>query len=104
VNALPDEQPASIQVQVTEEMADRIDTTGRYQVRGSTVSVMGAFHLVCGEHDGLSDLHATSLEVTQAGKASPAEFDVGEFIPAAALVVAGLVLYGFYLRKREELR
>lgn len=104
VNALPDEQAASIQVYVTEDQASQIDTFGRYQVTGSTVSVMGSFHLACGQHDGLTDLHATSLTVSRPGQSEVAEFSPRDFIPAATLATLGLALFIIYRRRREDLR
>lgn len=104
VNALPGETEATIQVYATADQAAKIDTLGRYQVTGSTVSVMGEFHLVCGQHDGITDLHAASLTVTRPGSQHRASFDAKEFAPALLLVLLGGAFFMFYHRKREELR
>ena len=104
VNALPGDQAASVQVYVSVEQATLIDTLGRYQKTGSTVSVTGKYHLVCGQHDGLSDIHATSLTVLQQGSSQHKNFSFGPFVPALALVGAGLLLFWWYRRKREELQ
>lgn len=104
VAALPGQAEASIQVRVTEDQAAKVGKLGRYQVTGDTVSVMGEFHLVCGQHDGLSDLHAASLTVTRSGNVHRVHFDVGDFAPAVLLVLLGGGFFLLYRRKREELR
>jgi len=104
VNALPEEKAASVQVVVSDEQAALIDTLGRYEKMGSTVSVTGKYHLVCGQHDGLSDIHATSLTVLQQGSSHHTNFELSPFIPAFALVLVGLFFLYMYRRKREELQ
>lgn len=104
VNSLPGEQAASVQVYVSADQAALIDTLGRYQTTGSTVSIMGVYHLVCGQHDGLSDLHATSLTVTKAGHRDAEDFSWRRFVPATALVLVGLALFFVYRHRREELQ
>ena len=104
LNSLPDDQPASVQVYVSAEQAALIDTLGRYEKTGSTVSATGKYHLVCDQHDGLSDIHVTSLSVLQPGFSHHTNFAIEPFIPALALVAAGLLLYLWYRRKREELQ
>jgi hypothetical protein len=104
LDSLPDDQPASVQVYVSAEQASLIDTLGRYEKTGSTVSVTGKYHLVCDQHDGLSDIHATSLSVLQQGSSHHTNFAIEPFVPALALVAAGLLLFMWYRRKREELQ
>lgn len=104
VDSLPDERPASVQVYVSADLASLINMLGRYQRTGATVSVTGKYHLVCGQHDGLSDIHATSLVVLQQGSSHHVNFSFEPFIPALALVFAGLAFFWLYRRKREELR
>ena len=104
LDALPEEQPASVQVYVSAEQASLINTFGRFERTGATVSVTGKYHLVCKQHDGLSDIHADSLVVLQPGASHHTRFSIKLFIPAFALVAAGLVLFWWYRRKREELQ
>lgn len=104
VNALPNAQAATVQVLVSNELADKIDTYGRYNVTGSIVSIMGTYHLVCGEHEGLSDVHAESLTVTEAGKTQVDQTSFSHFVPGILLVAAGIGLLLYYRRARERLR
>ena len=104
VDSLAGEPAASVQVYVSDEQAALIDTFGRYERTGTTVSVTGRFHLVCDQHDGLSDIHATSLSVVRQGSRHHTNFSLEPFVPALVLVFAGLGLFWWYRRKREELR
>lgn len=104
LDSLPGDQQASVQVYVSAEQAALIDTLGRYEKTGSTVSITGTYHLVCGHHDGLSDIHATSLNVLQPGFSHHTNFAIQPFLPALALVTFGLVLFWWYRHKREELQ
>ena len=104
LDALESEQAATVQVYVSAEQVSLIDTLGRYEQTGSTVSVTGKYHLVCDQHEGLSDIHASSLEVMQAGSEHHQAFSYEPFLPALALLAAGLLLYWMYRRKCEELR
>ena len=104
VNALPGEQAASIQVYVSNEQAALVDTLGRFEHTGTTVSITGKYHLVCDQHDGLSDIHATSFNVLQQGSSHHTNFSIEPFVPALALVLAGFALFWLYRRKREELQ
>ncbi len=84
--------PASIEVYVSDSLADTIDTYGKYNTRGTYVQVSGTFHLVCADHEGLSDIHADSLTVDQQGAQSSDFFHVEMFLPGAIAVLAGLVV------------
>ena len=104
VDSLPEDKAASVQVIVSDEQASLIDTLGRYERTGSTVSVTGTYHLVCDQHDGLSDIHATSFTVLQQGSRHHSNFEFGPFVPALAVVAVGLAFFYLYRRKREELQ
>lgn len=104
LNALEGEQEATIQVYVSADQASLIDTLGRFEHRGTIVSVTGKYHLTCDQHEGLSDMHATSLSVLQTGSSNHKRFAIGTFLPALGLVALGLVFFLLYRRKREELR
>ena len=104
LDSLEGEQEATLQVYVTEAQAKLIDSLGRFERTGTIVSVTGKYHLTCDQHDGLSDLHATSLTVFQQGSSQHTKFSIEPFVPAFALVIVGLAFFGMYRRKREELR
>ncbi len=95
---------STVSVYMTEEAAAKIDSFGKYNVKGSTLQVRGTFHLACSEHDGASDIHAQVVTVTERGKASPDVFDVWSFIPGAVAVAIGLALMAVFYVLRERQR
>lgn len=96
--------PASIQVCVSNSLADTIDTYGKYNVRGTYVQVNGVFHLACPEHEGLSDVHADSLSVVQKGMEMNDQFDFLAFLPGIIAVGAGLLVMFVHKRMKERAR
>lgn len=104
VNALPGEQAASVQVFISAEQAESIDMLGGFERTGTIVSIIGKYHLTCDQHEGLSDVHATSLDVLQQGSSHHTSFSLAAFLAPLALVVGGFALLAYYRRKREELR
>lgn len=95
---------ASISVYMTKEDAERIDTLGAYGTTGTMLQVRGTFYLVCPEHSGLTDLHASHVSVVEKGKDHPDEFNPYAFIPGAVLVVVGLLVTGVFYWMRERRR
>ncbi len=95
---------ASVSVFMTNEQAERIDTFGRYGTTGTMLQVRGTFYLVCPEHSGLTDLHATHVSVVEKGKHHPDELNPNAFIPGAVLVVIGLLVTGMFYWLRERRR
>lgn len=95
---------ATISVYMSSETAAKIDTFGAYGRTGTMLQVRGTFHLVCAEHEGLTDLHAESVRVVEKGKYHEDEFAVGPFVPGAVALVVGLVMMGvfYYLRERQR--
>jgi len=76
---------ASISVLMTNEQAALITNLGRYRVEGTTLEITGSFYLACEEHQGQSDVHATSVKVvTPGGKLSQS--------PRISLLIVGIVL------------
>lgn len=94
----------SIAVFMSETAASRIDTLGSYGKVGTTLQVRGTFHLVCPEHDGVTDIHANVVSVVDSGSEHPDAFSLEAFIPGIVAVVAGLVLMGVFYRLRERQR
>lgn len=95
---------ASISVYMTNEQADRIDTFGRYGTTGTMLQVRGTFYLVCPEHSGLTDLHASHVSVVEKGKSHPDELNVDAFVPGIVLVALGLLVTGAFYLLRERRR
>lgn len=95
---------ATVSVLMTVEQAAKIDTFGKYGTTGTKLQVRGTFHLVCAEHEGLTDLHADIVTVVDKGKHHEDEFDVNAFVPGAIATALGLALMGvfYYLRERQR--
>ena len=96
--------PSSIEVCVSNSLADTIDTYGRYGVRGTYVQVSGTYHLACADHDGLSDMHADSLSIVRKGAQQSNPFDVTMFLPGVIAVLAGLLVMFVHKRITDKAR
>ena len=96
--------PSSIEVCVSNSLADTIDTYGRYNVRGTYVQVSGTYHLACADHDGLSDVHADSLSIVRKGAQLSNPFDVTMFLPGVIAVLAGLLIIFVHKRITDKAR
>ena len=95
---------STVSVYVTNESADKVDTYGAYDRKGTTLQVRGTFNLACPDHDGASDLHAQVVTVTEKGKATPDEFDINAFIPGMVTVMIGLAMMVVFYLLRERQR
>ena len=95
---------STVSVYVTNESADKVDTYGAYDRKGTTLQVRGTFNLACPDHDGASDLHAQVVTVTEKGKATPDEFDINAFIPGVVTVMIGLAMMVVFYLLRERQR
>ena len=95
---------STVSVYLTNESADKVDTYGAYGRKGTTLQVRGTFNLACPDHDGVSDLHAQVVTVTEKGKAAPDEFDINAFIPGMVAVMIGLAMMVVFYLLRERQR
>ncbi|MDR2714296.1 MAG: hypothetical protein LBB42_02045 [Coriobacteriales bacterium] len=95
---------ASISVYMSRDDAAAITSLGRYHVEGSTLEIEGVFHLACKEHEGLSDVHATSVQQVDAGSTTAENPDVGLLIGGGVLICVGLALVLLFRFLRERLR
>ena len=95
---------STVSVYVTNESADKVDTYGAYDRKGTTLQVRGTFNLACLDHDGASDLHAQVVTVTEKGKATPDECDINAFIPGVVTVMIGLAMMVVFYLLRERQR
>lgn len=101
---LQDDDPANpsvVSVFMTMEQAKNIDTYGSYGVTGTTLQVRGTFHLDCGEHQGMSDIHVEEVSALAAGSESKPGMDPKLFGLGIVSVLAGLALLALYQSKRE---
>lgn len=94
----------TVSVYMTNESAEKIDTYGAYGRKGTTLQVRGTFYLACSTHDGVSDLHAQVVSVTEKGKATPDEFKFEAFIPGMVTIMIGLVMMAVFYLLRERQR
>ena len=93
--------PSSIEVYASEIQAAAIDTFGGYGKTGSYIQVRGTFYLACQEHQGISDIHADQISVTQMGRTTADTLDLKAFIPGALLLLMGAALCWLYRHKNE---
>ncbi|MDO5042283.1 MAG: hypothetical protein Q4D92_02090 [Slackia sp.] len=98
------ESNSSVSVVMRKSDAERIDTYGAYGKTGSQVRVQGTFNLACSEHEGESDIHATSVTIEEKGFAHPDGFDIHAFFPGLAALVFGafLMVMFWYVRERSR--
>lgn len=95
---------STVAVYMTNESAAKIDTYGAYGRKGTTLQVRGTFQLACSTHDGVSDLHAQVVSVTEKGKSTPDEFRIEAFFPGFAAVFIGLAMIVVFYLLRERQR
>lgn len=94
---------AEVAVCMTARASEAIDTYGAYSRTGTTLQIRGTFNLACKDHEGVSDLHATSVTVVEKGHANETPFNMAQVIPGIVLVLLGLaLLFAFrHLRERQ---
>lgn len=95
---------STVSVYMPNESAAKIDMYGAYDRKGTTLQVRGTFQLACPSHDGVSDLHAQVVSVTEKGKATPDEFKFEAFIPGIITIMIGLVMMAVFYLLRERQR
>lgn len=99
-----EESEVSVSVLMTAEQAKQIDHYGRYGVTGTTVQVRGTFNQACQEHEGLIDIHASSVGIVARGSEHPDEFNMSNFWPGILAVLVGLALIAAFNIARERMR
>lgn len=104
VEAEASNDSSSISTYVSDQLASTIDAYGRYGVTGSRVQVRGEYHQACKDHEGLADIHATMLEVTNAGYEHPDSFMADQFVPGILLMIVGLIMVLVFGFVRERMR
>mgnify|MGYP004671364651 CR=1 FL=1 len=103
-NGVEQYNPSSVEVCVSDSLADTIDMYGRYNVRGTYIQVSGTYHLACADHNGLSDIHADSLSLVRKGAQLGNPFDVTMFFPGVLAVLAGLLVILVHKRIVDKAR
>ncbi len=98
------QDPSVVSIHMTRELANQIDSYGHYGQQGTTLQVMGTFHLACGDHQGLSDIHAETVSVVASGKAVDIEPNSMLFTLAWMFPLIGLLLVLHYRHRNEQER
>lgn len=94
----------TLAVFVSKDSAELVDGFGKYGRTGTILQVRGEFHLACGEHDGITDLHAENVNVVEASQDHPDSFELGVYIPGVLLVGVGVIALLAYRIMREKRR
>ncbi|WP_350455014.1 hypothetical protein [Slackia heliotrinireducens] len=94
----------SVVVYMSEDNLALIDTYGAHGKTGTTLLVLGTYHLDCAEHSGESDLHAISVSVVEPGSEHPEEYKPGMFVYPLSVVGLGaaLALLCWWLKERAS--
>ena len=95
---------SEIPVFMDTESTEIIDTYGAYGRKGTTLQVRGTFHLICPEHEGLTDLHADTVTFVEKGSVTEQPFDIGAFLPGLMLVAIGFIMLIVFNQMREGQR
>lgn len=82
-----------------------IDHTEGYRTVGDTVLITGVFHRTCVQHEGETDIHATSVTVVTPGsvRANPIHSDRVVWF-AVLVVLLGVVLWLYYRKPADAKR
>ncbi|MEY8459614.1 hypothetical protein AALA69_00580 [Eggerthellaceae bacterium 24-137] len=99
-----DGQYTEVPVFLDQTLTEAIDTYGAYGRKGTTLQVRGTFHLACPDHEGLTDLHADTVNVVSRGYEADQKLDPSAFVPGAVLTAAGLVMLLVFRQMREGQR
>lgn len=94
----------SLSVYMSNSDADKIDLYGKYGVKGTMLRVKGTFNLVCDEHSGVTDLHATAVSVAAKGSVTEEKAEFKSFLPGIIMLILGLGACMAYRVKRQRLR
>ena len=95
---------ATISVLVSDSDAEKVTHLGRYGQVGTQLEVSGEFKVDCEEHDGLTDIHATSVTVLNEGYYVVSFFDSNKLKLGAVLILVGVGLVFLHWRLRERTR
>ena len=79
-----------IGVRVTDEQAQMVQNIGNYHTAGTVLRVTGEYHVACPQHQGELDVHASRIELVDAGGPTEHLLNSGRVI--AAIMLAALAL------------
>lgn len=95
---------STISLLLSNDQAAQIDHLGRYGVTGTMLQARGVYHQACKDHEGIPDVHVSSINVIARGVEHPDRFSIDLFIPGVIAIGLGLVLMGAYYFVRERTR
>lgn len=84
--------------------ARRIAHYGSYKQTGDTVRVTGTFYKACGEDGGETDIHAVSLQVVSAGKATQERVRPAKIFIAVLLAASTAFCLALFQKTRTARR
>lgn len=102
LSSTDEKAPGSISVLVDDDDVRLVDTYGAFGTTGTILRVKGTYHLSCGEHEGIMDVHADSVSAVTEGQTYHEEFNFDDFVPGIFVCAVGLVLSIAYYIMRER--
>lgn len=95
---------AVISVYMSDDLAKLIKNVGGYHETGTSLKIIGTYHVACPEHEGALDVHASAAEVTDNGGPVTHTVAPGRLAAALALCVVSGLLLTLYLLGRLYLQ
>jgi hypothetical protein len=91
-------------VWVSADLTKKIRFFGDFKHGGDVVKVVGIFNAACPQHGGDMDIHASTLEIVQAGHPVHHAPNITRAIIAGILLITALILYWFriIIRRRHS--
>jgi len=81
--------------------AEKIEYYGNYKNKGDIVKITGTFNRTCSEHGGESDIHNSSLEITEQGHLVKEDVSSSKVITASVLTIIALSLLFFFIKQKN---
>ena len=95
---------ATVILHMPASSASIIDTLGVYGKTGTILQVRGTYHLVCPDHEGMSDIHVENVNVVSPGTSTPDTFSWAALRPGILLLVLAGILAAVLHMLRQRLR
>ena len=93
---------ANVSVYMSRASSEMIDTFGAYGTTGTRLQVRGVFNLVCNEHQGISDIHASAVSLVSRGSMHFDKFDIMGFMPGIGMLALAGAIYVLFRVMRER--
>ncbi len=86
-----------ISVHVTDEQAKLVQHIGNYHNSGTVLRVTGEYHVACPKHQGELDVHASSIDLVDAGGPVEHLLNSGRVLAAIMLVMLALIVLSTFI-------